>query len=73
MNAIANVTVGDKILFYDSYLLKDLIELVVRIESSFFGDVVFTKRENGNGCDERIVKKENIKEVIINVDNTIAV
>jgi len=57
--------IGDKVRIYDSCFQHDVIEPIVRIvNSQGYGELIYTKAENPLGYDERVIRRENIKELI---------
>ena len=58
------LNIGDKVKIYDSCFQYDVIEPIVRIVNSSYGELIYTQTKNPLGYDERIIRRENIKEHI---------
>ena len=63
------IKVGDKVRIYDSCFQHDVVERIVRIVNGSYGELIYTHTENPLGYDERIIRRENIKELIRQKNN----
>ena len=58
------ISKGTFVEVYDSCLQKNVIEPIVRIENSSYGELIYTERKNWLGYDERLIERKDIKCII---------